>query len=158
MEIWRKKGADPMSNTTTNLNETQLIIFVLFIGAIAHLVAYQVWATRGDRGIENYDTRIRPFMWTVWAWPFHYGVFACLLIDYLWGNKAKERKYYEDLGRYYASGMGGGYSATGLAAPQIGEEAERGDTGSEEHCYYHQASRSFVYGGYWGYAQQYHGL
>nr|DAP30504.1 MAG TPA: hypothetical protein [Caudoviricetes sp.] len=147
-----------MSNTTTNLNETQLIIFVLFIGAIAHLVAYQVWATRGDRGIENYDTRIRPFMWTVWAWPFHYGVFACLLIDYLWGNKAKERKYYEDLGRYYASGMGGGYSATGLAAPQIGEEAERGDTGSEEHCYYHQASRSFVYGGYWGYAQQYHGL
>lgn len=147
-----------MSNTTTNLNETQLIIFVLFIGAIAHLVAYQVWATRGDRGIDNYDTRIRPFMWTVWAWPFHYGVFACLLIDYLWGNKAKERKYYEYLGRYYASGMGGGYSATGLAAPQIGEETERGDTGSEEHCYYHPASRSFIDGGYWGYAQQYHGL
>ena len=104
-------------------NETQLIICVLFIGAIAHLVAYQVWATRGDRGIENYDTRVRPFMWTVWAWPFHYGVFACLLIDYLWGNKAKERKYYEYLGRYYASGLGGGYSAAGLAAPQIGEEA-----------------------------------
>ena len=51
----------------TTLNETQLIICVLFIGAIAHLVAYQIWATRGDRGIENYDTRIRPFMWTVWA-------------------------------------------------------------------------------------------
>lgn len=47
METWRKKGAAPMTQTT-NLNETQLIIFVLFIGAIAHLVAYQVWATRGD--------------------------------------------------------------------------------------------------------------
>ena len=118
---------------TNTLNETQLILCVLFIGAIAHLVAYQIWATRGDRGIENYDTRIRPFMWTVWAWPFHYGVFACLLIDYLWGSKAK-------------------------AAPQVGEEAERGDTGSEAHYYYHPATRSFVDGGYWGYAQQYHGL
>ena len=40
---------------TNTLNETQLIICVLFIGAIAHLVAYQIWATRGDRGVENYD-------------------------------------------------------------------------------------------------------
>ena len=43
-------------------------------------------------------------------------------------------------------------------ALQVGEEAERSDTGGEEHCYYHPASRSFVDGGYWGYAQQYHGL